>query len=462
MATTTLTKTTTKKKLKRIRSQDPLATLKPLYPPAARAFLRREVGVTQNLIDAAFLILTANPPNISADPLAVPRRKWDLLRITLETTLYSSDGGLNLPPSEFIQTLYTRSIRLYTPTSTPDTPPSSAYLPLQILIALVFASLKLDCPEVGKNMVEHWLNHRDDVSNLLNRLIDVYCLQILPRLGEWDYAMEFLKYEPELSHEKKKQMYTLLKTLHIQAMRPPPTTRMRSSSVSGRTSDVRAPSPASSISSASTRTAVPATSRPLGMNQRSSTSLSTSSLSSSASEHTITPDDVPRTSALNGNGTLLNDNLRSRKDSSRSPHRQARNVRDGDRDSNSAGGSSHTAFPRPPLAPPLADLTTGTNGAPISATIPTLFETLRFYAQNLGLRRPLSRSMAVPVFLLILSVVLPVVAYVVKLRRGLGKRRIGMKRIGAPGLGHPDQVGVVRWLFSAVKDTVVMAGKGLV
>jgi hypothetical protein len=243
MATTTLTKTTTKKKLKRIRSEDPLATLKPLYPPAARAFLRREVGVTQNLIDAAFLILNANPPSIPPDPLAVPRRKWDLLRITLETTLYSSTTGgnsvdtlptnlrssLNLSPSELIQTLYTRSIRLYTPTSTPDTPPSSVYLPLQILIALVFASLKLDCPEVGKNMVEHWLNHRDDVPNLLNvspyhgntlpgsehtedmyeRLIDVYCLQILPRLGEWDYAMEFLKYEPELSHEKKKVWHVL-------------------------------------------------------------------------------------------------------------------------------------------------------------------------------------------------------------------------------------------------------------
>jgi len=294
----------------------------------------------------------------------------------------------------------------------------------------------------------------------------VYCLQVLPRLGEWDYAMEFLKYEPELSHEKKKQMYTFLKTLHIQAMRPPPTTPMRPSSVNGHTSDVRAASPASSISSASTRTAVPAASRTLSMNQRSSTSLSTYSLSSSASEQTITPDDVPHASALDGDGTALNGNLRSRKDSSRSPHRQARNLRDGDRDSNSVGGSSHTAFPRPPLAPPVTDLITGTNGAPISAAIPTLFETLRFYAQNLGLRRPLSRSMAVPIFLLILSVVLPVAAYVVKLRRGLGKRSIGMKRIGAgtavPRLGHPDQVGVVRWLFSAVKDTVVMAGKGLV
>lgn len=240
MATATLTTTTrTRKKTKKQpRAEDSLATLKPLYPPAARAFLRREVGLTQSLIDAAFLILNAHPPNSSPDPYAVLRRKWDLLRITLETTMYSSITGENHPdalpanlrsnltisPSELVQTLHTRSIHLHSPKYTPDTPSSPQFLPLQILMALVFASLKLDCPELGKNMVEQWLNHRadapsgpsaplydgssppapDPTEDMYERLIEAYCLQILPRLGEWDYAMEFLKYEPELAREKKK------------------------------------------------------------------------------------------------------------------------------------------------------------------------------------------------------------------------------------------------------------------
>lgn len=30
------------------------------------------------------------------------------------------------------------------------------------------------------------------------KVVDVYCLHVLPRLAEWEYAMEFLKYEVDL------------------------------------------------------------------------------------------------------------------------------------------------------------------------------------------------------------------------------------------------------------------------
>ena len=254
-------------------------------------------------------------------------------------------------------------------------------------------------------------------------------------------------------------------------MNPPSITPMRSSSTNGNASGMRAVSPASSISSASTHTAVPATPRP--RNQRSGASLSTASISSSASEVTITPDAIPRVAALNGNGTShLTSNQsqsQSRKDLSRSPHRRGLDVRDGDsrdRDSNSTGGSSHTGFPRPPLAPPLADLTTTSNGVPVSGARPTLFETLRFYTENLGLRRALSSRVAVPLVLVLLSVILPVVAYVVRLRgwmrRGGATARTGKRIGGAASLGRASQAGLARWLFNAVKDTVIMAGKGLV
>lgn len=35
------------------------------------------------------------------------------------------------------------------------------------------------------------------------KVVDVYCLHVLPRLAEWDYAMEFLKYEVELPVERR-------------------------------------------------------------------------------------------------------------------------------------------------------------------------------------------------------------------------------------------------------------------
>lgn len=35
------------------------------------------------------------------------------------------------------------------------------------------------------------------------KVVDVYCLHVLPRLEDWEYAMEFMKYEVELSEERR-------------------------------------------------------------------------------------------------------------------------------------------------------------------------------------------------------------------------------------------------------------------
>jgi hypothetical protein len=96
------------------------ATLQLLYNCAARAFLHRDVTITFTLLSAAFALL---PPPFapSPDPLDVHRRKWDILRITLETTVFSSTPDIaNLPqplreslllsPQSFISTLYARSL----------------------------------------------------------------------------------------------------------------------------------------------------------------------------------------------------------------------------------------------------------------------------------------------------------------------------------------------------------------
>ena len=213
-----------------------IQSLRSLYQRAARLFLQRNAVQTQSLIDRAFEIIHP-PPTAGQDGLASQRKKWDILRITLETTLYTSPGllpdepspspithgitpstsgqaqlrsNLLLSPPSLLATMHTRSLRLFTP---PSQKPSPAFLPPQILVSLVLAALKLDCPQVGRGMVEEWLARRSvetDAPMSANsmpesskdegyaKVLDVYCLHVLPRLGEWEYANEFLRYEMEL------------------------------------------------------------------------------------------------------------------------------------------------------------------------------------------------------------------------------------------------------------------------
>ncbi|KAG8905798.1 hypothetical protein FRB99_008223 [Tulasnella sp. 403] len=285
-----------------------LHTLRALYQRAARAFLQRNTSETQSLIDAAFQILTP-PVSPQPDYLSSQRKKWDILRITLETTLYTSPGvnaelaqatsprsprsprspvkspppsaghnlrsNLLLSPPSLLATLHTRSLRLFTP---PSHKPSPEFLPAQILVSLVLASLKLECPQVGRIMAEEWLTRRGPPDSVplatltaaqddgYAKVIDVYCLHILPRLGEWDYATEFLKYESELPPDRRAQIGDSLKRLHAQSQvpsSPPPPYRTKASpSTETENAEHRPASRASTTSSTSTYTAVPPTPRP--------------------------------------------------------------------------------------------------------------------------------------------------------------------------------------------------------
>lgn len=199
------------------------ATLRSLYRRAAPALLKRDVALTHSLISSAFAILY--PPTAShtlPDQLDSQRRKWDILRITLETTLYASPptfsnpaalpaplrANLMLSPPSLIATLHTRSARLFTP-ALPTQKPAAAYLPAQIIVALVLASLKLECPDAGCHITEDWLAQRDQVDYIredlegYGKVVDVYCLHVLPRLGDWDQAHDFLLYEEQLPQDAR-------------------------------------------------------------------------------------------------------------------------------------------------------------------------------------------------------------------------------------------------------------------
>ncbi|KIK99594.1 hypothetical protein PAXRUDRAFT_131787 [Paxillus rubicundulus Ve08.2h10] len=248
------------------------ATLQSLYNRAARAFLHRDVVLTTALVASAFAMLQP-PVALASDALDSHRRKWDILRITLESTVYSSPPDREtLPttlreillssPQAFVTTSHARSLALFTPSSLPRNP-TSAFLPHQVLITLVASSIKVNCAILGREMTEDWLSNRGQydfvpsTGEAYEKVLELYCLHVLPRLGEWDYAKEFLRYESELSLEKRTEFQTSMENLHAQALKDraiqtPAIVPQRSPSPAPSTS-----SSSSSLSTISSRTAVP-------------------------------------------------------------------------------------------------------------------------------------------------------------------------------------------------------------
>lgn len=194
------------------------ATLQSLYNRAAQAFLHRDVVLTTTLVASAFAML--QPPIAPApDGYDSHRRKWDILRITFESTVYASPPDratlpvtlrelLLLSPQSFVATSHARSLALFTPSSLPRTP-SSAFLPHQVLITHIVSSIQVNCPNVGREITEDWLSNRGQydfvpsTGEAYEKVLELYCLHILPRLEEWDYAKEFLTYEVELPPSKR-------------------------------------------------------------------------------------------------------------------------------------------------------------------------------------------------------------------------------------------------------------------
>ena len=166
-------------------------------------------------MESAFGILYP-PTSPVQDVLDSQRRKWDILRITLESTVYCSSAAsgadsksipaplrenMVLARSLIVSEMHARSMQLFTPTGMR---PRAAFLSAQIITTLALASLKLDCAESSRNMIEDWLAQRGQIEYLQDdivgyeKVLDLYCLHVLPTLRAWDYAHDFLEYEEEL------------------------------------------------------------------------------------------------------------------------------------------------------------------------------------------------------------------------------------------------------------------------
>ena len=194
------------------------ATLLSLYNRAAQAFLYRDIVLTTSLIASAFAILRP-PIEPAPDKFDAHRRKWDILRITLESTVYASPPDratlpetlrelLLLSPQTFVATSHARSLALFTPSSLLRTP-TSAFLPYQVVITHIGSSLKVNCPAASREIIEDWLSNRGQydfvpsTGEAYEKVLELYCLHILPRLEESGYAKEFLAYEVELPSSKR-------------------------------------------------------------------------------------------------------------------------------------------------------------------------------------------------------------------------------------------------------------------
>jgi hypothetical protein len=184
-----------------------LPTLRALYPRATHSFVQRDLGQTESLVDQAFQLLSPPcSPESLVDGLSSHRRKWDILRITLATTFYSSNPlQLQLPPDEFVQSLRTRSLRLFTPQSLP---PSAEYVPPQIILLLAVSALKFNVVTLAREIIEDWLTRRAHDAALADaaayeKIIEVYSLHVLARLGAWEDASVFLRYEGDLPEQAK-------------------------------------------------------------------------------------------------------------------------------------------------------------------------------------------------------------------------------------------------------------------
>jgi len=194
--------------------QNTAATLRPLYTRAVRAFLHRDIVLTHSLLTSAFALIT--PPLTAApDSLTDHRRKWDVLRITLDVTVYTAPPAdtANIPAAlrsnallsaaALLAALHARSVRLFAPADVPA--PNPAFLPPQVLVTLALSSAKVGFPAAGRGIIEEWLACRAPApvtaatsEDGYEKVLEVYILSILPALGEWTYARQFLGYENEL------------------------------------------------------------------------------------------------------------------------------------------------------------------------------------------------------------------------------------------------------------------------
>ncbi|KAF9036220.1 hypothetical protein BJ165DRAFT_1507290 [Panaeolus papilionaceus] len=482
--------------LDNVESSTVLTTLRTLYNRATRAFVLKDIPLTHTLLQSGFALL--KPPTSVPDAFGEHRRKWDILRITFESTVYTSPPAstdslpeslrdtLAEPSHALANAIYSRSLALFSPCdgNLHKAVLNAAYLPLQVLTTLVYCCLKLDAADVGRVIVEDWLARREPRYTLdstqgtegmgYDKVLELYTLHILPRLEQWDYAKEFLEYENELPVHRREALRSSLNALYTQTMasRRPKTTPVASVLPTPVSPRSYSPAPSSSSSSSSlsttsTHTVVPSNSRGgAARSGLSSLSKISSPPSSDTSSETTTPRIAQASLATNGNGAHYNSNHRNTR-----PHSKSRTA--------SSASSVYSNLPRASLAHQATSRADSTRRGSLSS----------YALIKASLAPYLSRPKLVT--FVVLFVLVPLISFVLKVRRrrlmGLGGAAVAGAGAGAAGAGVTAvatasnaelvrrrlqsvnaavEVGMLSraWgeIVRAIGDTVRMAGSGLV
>ena len=84
--------------------------------------------------------------------------------------------------------------------------PSAGYVPPQVILLLVVSAVKFDLVTLAQEFTEDWLTKRgQDVSledtTAYEKVIEVYSLYVRARLGAWENAKVFMRYEEGPSEE---------------------------------------------------------------------------------------------------------------------------------------------------------------------------------------------------------------------------------------------------------------------
>ncbi|KAH7106208.1 hypothetical protein BKA62DRAFT_286486 [Auriculariales sp. MPI-PUGE-AT-0066] len=275
-------------------SPPPTSRLRALYKPATDAFVARDFVSTQAAIDDALAILAAHPPSHNPDlddpAITTHRRKWDMLHVTLDVNVYLAPRAPNLAahplfaelrgliPRALVAHMHARSVRLFTP---PDSPPDSAFLPVQLVTNLITASARLNCPLDARAIAENWMRAHDfdnDPAAVtlfsgeeFDRLAQNYVAYVLVTLHDWDAVDTFLRTNPVLSNVMRKHLIKSLKSARRQAQttsRPPSIPPTPTADLTPTQTPTRGLSPSlssSSVSTSSTKTARPLNANALGL-----------------------------------------------------------------------------------------------------------------------------------------------------------------------------------------------------
>ena len=141
-----------------------------------------------------------------------------MLRATVAATLYSStppkslkkeNNQLQHPPTDFVHSLRSHSLRLFTPQSLS---PSAGYVPPQVILLLAVSALKFDVVTLVREFIED--ASLEDVT-AYEKIIEIYSLHIIAILGAWEDARGFLRYEKELLYLRKSSRYESLRWNYI-------------------------------------------------------------------------------------------------------------------------------------------------------------------------------------------------------------------------------------------------------